>query len=92
MIVELLPCSYEPNGEQGMVTIAINTSAAREVLITGLFPAMWSASMLIGADPPAVSGLLLHGGCDGGAVEQLQTLRSAGAPTMVRLGVLSRVR
>ena len=50
---------------------------------------MWSASMLVRADPPAASGVLLHGGCDRGEMEQLQMLRSAGIPAMVRLGVLS---
>lgn len=48
--------------------------------------------MLVGVDPPAASGVLLRGGCDGEAVEQLQILRSAGIPAMVRLGVLSRAR
>ena len=52
----------EPNGEQGMVTIALNTSAAREVPKTGLLPGVWSAPMLVGVDPPVASGLLLHGG------------------------------
>ena len=86
VIAELPPCSYEQTCELGG-TITITT--AREVLTTGLLTALWSASMLVGADPPAASGVLLHGGCDGGTVDQLQMLRSAGIPAMARLGVLS---
>ena len=90
VITELPPCTYEPDGEQGMVAISINIAAAREMLTTGILRAVRSASMLVRADPPAASGVLLHGGCGRGEVEQLHMLRSAGIPAMVRLGVLSR--
>ena len=89
VITELPPCSYETGGEQGMVAISINIAVAREVLTTGDSTAVRSASMLVRAGPPAASGVLLRGGCDRGEVEQLQMLRSAGVPAMVRLGVLS---
>lgn len=46
--------------------------------------------MLVGADPPAASGVLPNGGYGGGTVGQLQMLRSTGIPVMVRFGVLSR--
>lgn len=88
VIAELPPCSFEPNCEQGMAAIAVDIAAAREVLTAELLPA---ASMLVAADPPAASGVLLHGGC-GGGVEQLQMLRRAGIPAMVRLGGLSHAR
>ena len=86
MIAELPPCNYEQNREQSMDHRHHHGKGSGN----GLLPVVWSASMLVRASPPAVSGLLPNGGYGGGMVEQLQLLRSAGIPAVARFGVSSR--